>query len=85
MFYYTHTEKARINQISPGYQHKSSHKSKTARNDDNKLRCVTWSGRKSFAVLAGTYTTGVCEQTVLQDSFVRYTSYELLCHHSGLC
>ena len=44
---------------------------------------MTWSGRKSFAVLAGTYTTGVCEQTVLQDSFVRYTSYELLFDSHG--
>ncbi len=33
---------------SPGYQHKSSHKSKTARNDDNKLRCMTWSGLREF-------------------------------------
>ena len=45
---------------------------------------MTWSGRKSFAVLADAYTTGVCEQTVLQISFVRYTSYELLCHRFGL-
>ena len=54
-----------------------------ARSDDIKAR-MTCIGQRSLAVLAGAYTTGVCEQTVLQDSFVRYTSYELLCHRFGL-
>ena len=38
MFYYTHTEKARINQISPGQQHKSSHNSKSAPDTSIKAR-----------------------------------------------
>ena len=94
MFYYTHTEKARINQISPEQQHKSSHnsktapdtsiksshKSKTARNDDNKLRCMTWSGLRSSGVLTGAYTlvyvTRQYSRASLSDT--RHTSFYVI-------
>ena len=39
---------------------------------------MTWSGRRSSAVLADAYTACVRTQAVLQVFFVRYTSYELL-------
>ncbi len=39
---------------------------------------MTWSGRRSSAVLTDAYTACVRTQAVLQVFFVRYTSYELL-------
>ena len=39
---------------------------------------MTWSGRRSSAVLTDAYTACVRTQAVLQVFSVRYTSYELL-------
>ena len=42
------------------------------------MRCMTWSGQGSSAVLAGMYTIGVHIRPILQGFPVRYTSYELI-------
>ena len=44
---------------------------------------MTWSGRRSSAVLADAYTACVRTQAVLQVFSVRYTSYELLFDSRG--
>ena len=44
---------------------------------------MTWSGRKSSAVLTDAYTVCVRTQAVLQVFSVRYTSYELLFDSCG--
>ena len=44
---------------------------------------MTWSGRRSSAVLADAYTACVRTQAVLQVFSVRYTSYELLFDSCG--
>ena len=44
---------------------------------------MTWSGRRSSAVLTDAYTACVRTQAVLQVFSVRYTSYELLFDSRG--
>ena len=44
----------------------------------NIMRCMTWSGQESSAILAGMYTIGVHIRSILQNFPVRYTSYELI-------
>ena len=44
---------------------------------------MTWSGRRSSAVLTDAYTACVRIQAVLQVFSVRYTSYELLFDSRG--
>ena len=44
---------------------------------------MTWSGRRSSAVLTDAYTACVRTQAVLQVFSVRYTSYELLVDSRG--
>ena len=44
---------------------------------------MTWSGRRSSAVLTDAYTVCVRTQAVLQVFSVRYTSYELLFDSCG--
>ncbi len=44
---------------------------------------MTWSGRRSAAVLTDVYTACVHTQAVLQVFSVRYTSYELLFDSCG--
>ena len=44
---------------------------------------MTWSGRRSSAVLPDAYTACVRTQAVLQVFSVRYTSYELLVDSRG--